>query len=230
MLDFITMEKSPLLEINDLSLTLTNEARPVNILRSLSFQIKGQETIGLVGPSGSGKTSLLLLIAGLERPSDGQIIWQGRILNHLSEQELANFRLRHLGIIFQNFHLIATMRAWENVALPLELMGKEGAKEKARDLLAELGLENRLDHFPAQLSGGEQQRVAMARAIIAEPQLILADEPTGNLDQETGQKVMDLLFRLQREKNTTLFLITHDSSLAKKCDRLLHLQDGKLVA
>jgi len=219
----------PLLEIDRLSFTLENEARQVNILKSVSFSVEARETIGLTGPSGSGKTSLMLLIAGLERPSNGNIYWQGQKLNHLSEAELARFRLLHLGIVFQNFHLIPTMRAWENVSLPLELAGERGAKEKAVKLLDELGLGQRAHHYPAQLSGGEQQRVAIARALIAQPGLILADEPTGNLDQETGQRVIDLLFQLHKERGSTLLLITHDPALARKCHRILHLQDGAFI-
>lgn len=201
---------------------------PVDILHSLTFSLSAGEIVGLVGPSGSGKTSLMLLLAGLERPSQGSIQLMGQELTTLDEQQRAAFRLRHLGIVFQNFHLIPTLSALENAALPLELRGQENANGKAKELLSELGLGHRLAHYPAQLSGGEQQRVAIARAMIGDPALILADEPTGNLDQATGAKVIDLLFHLHGQRKNALLLITHDPALARKCNRILHLRDGKL--
>ncbi len=179
-----------------------------------------------MGPSGSGKTSLLMVVSGLERASSGGVRVAGRDLSAMGEDELARFRLHHVGIVFQAFHLLPAMTALENVALPLELLGNPKARPLAAEALESVGLSGRVGHFPAELSGGEQQRVALARAFAARPGLILADEPTGNLDESTGAAVMDLLFRLQRERGTTLLLVTHDSRLATRCDRRLRMHGG----
>lgn len=186
--------------------------------------------MGLVGPSGSGKTSLLMVVAGLERPTEGRVHVAGDNITGLSEDKLALFRRQHTGIVFQNFHLVPTMTALENVALPLEFAGRGQAFELAREQLGAVGLGHRLEHYPGQLSGGEQQRVALARAFITEPTLLLADEPTGNLDGKTGDLVMELLFDLHARKNTTLLLITHAPTLAEKCNRILTMADGNIVS
>ncbi|WP_395019493.1 ABC transporter ATP-binding protein [Dongia sp.] len=223
-----------MIDIADLRLTLASDAGPVNILNGLNLKVAARESLGIVGPSGSGKTSLMLLIAGLEQASGGKI----RLGNPetgdaevtaLSEDQLALFRRRRIGIVFQAFHLIPTMTALENVATPLELAGESKAFEIARHALEEVGLGHRLGHYPSQLSGGEQQRVALARAVAPEPDILLADEPTGNLDTETGQKVIELLFGMQRRRGATLLLITHDPALARRCDRIIHLADGRIV-
>lgn len=216
--------------MENLSLHLTSDAGEINILRKLNFTVGRGESVGITGPSGSGKTSLLLLLAGLERPSEGRIEFSGTDMASLGEDSLAELRGRRIGIVFQSFHLVPSQRAWENVALPLELAGAGDAEQRARHLLGELGLADRADHFPSQLSGGEQQRVAIARAVAADPVLLLADEPTGNLDQRNGTRVMDLLFSLQETRNATFLLVTHDSTLAARCDRILQLEDGRLEA
>ena len=197
-------------QLNDVELTLASRAGPVDILRGVSIAIPSGQSIAVVGPSGSGKTSLLMIIAGLERATRGNVRIVGEDFADRTEDQLADFRGRNVGIVFQSFHLIPTMTAFENVALPLELTGRMDAASKANELLGEVGLGNRLDHYPAQLSGGEQQRVALARALAPAPRLILADEPTGNLDVSTGTHVIDLLFRLQRKAEATLVLVTHD--------------------
>lgn len=202
----------------------------VNILRGVDLALAEGEAVGLVGPSGSGKTSLLMLLAGLERASAGRLVVAGQELARLDEDALARFRRDHLGIVFQAFHLVPTMTALENVAIPLEFAGRGDAFERARAALESVGLGHRLTHYPGQLSGGEQQRVALARAFVGEPRLILADEPTGNLDRATGERVMDLLFGLRERHGTTLLLITHDPALAARCDRVVRMQDGVMVA
>ncbi len=189
-----------------------------------------REAVGLVGPSGSGKTSLLLLLAGLERPTGGSIRFGGRDITAASEDELARWRRTSVGIVFQAFHLIPTMTALENVAVPLELAGRRDARARAAAALDAVGLASRLTHLPGQLSGGEQQRVALARAFAPAPALLLADEPTGNLDQDTGRAVMELLFRRAAETGSTLLLITHDAELAGRCDRVIRMKDGRVVA
>ncbi len=211
-------------------LTLASEAGRVNILRDVGLHITAGETVSLVGPSGSGKTSLLLLIAGLEQASSGRIAIAGRDLTHLSEDALALLRRDRIGIVFQNFHLIPTMNALENVAIPLELAGAADAFARAEAALRDVGLAHRLSHYPAQLSGGEQQRVALARALAPRPQVLLADEPTGNLDHETGARIIDLLFAQARAIDATLLLITHDPALAARCSRQLHMADGRIVS
>ena len=218
----------PIIKINDLHLSLVGGAGTVNILRGVNLRVERGETVSIVGPSGAGKTTLLMALAGLERATTGSIEVAGVSLNGLNEDELARFRRLQIGIVFQSFHLIPTMTALENVALPLEFAAESNSLERAGGALEETGLSHRSSHFPGQLSGGEQQRVALARAFVSKPALILADEPTGNLDQETGRKVMDLLFRLQAEQGTTLILITHDRSLADRCQRTIRMADGQL--
>jgi putative ABC transport system ATP-binding protein len=201
----------------------------VNILKGISLRVEAGERIGLVGPSGSGKSSLMMLMGGLERPTSGRVFIAGSDLSTLDEDGLARFRRDSVGIVFQNFHLVPTMTAMENVALPAEFAGRADAFERAADGLRSVGLAHRLEHYPGQLSGGEQQRVALARALVCAPKLVLADEPTGNLDGETGRQVIALLFDLARRQGTTLILITHDNSLAESCDRIVRLHDGLIV-
>jgi len=210
------------------SLTLTSRAGPVDILRAVSLRVEDSQSLAIVGPSGSGKTSLLMVVAGLERATSGGVRVAGHDLTVLDEDQLALARGADIGIVFQSFHLVPTMTALENVALPLEFAGKSNAFEIARELLGEVGLAPRVDHFPAQLSGGEQQRVAIARALSREPKLILADEPTGNLDSHTGKYIVDLLFGLQRRRDATLILVTHDQRLAAACERTIHMADGRI--
>jgi len=221
----------PLVVLEDVSLTLGSAAGPVNILRGVSLEIAAGETVSLVGPSGSGKSTVMMVVGGLERPSAGRVRIDGNDLAALDENALARLRRDHIGIVFQAFHLIPTMTALENVALPLELGGRRDAFDAAARGLAAVGLDHRLTHYPGQLSGGEQQRVAIARAFIAGPRLLLADEPTGNLDAATGRLVIDSLFQHQARHGTTLLLITHDSSIADRCERqiLPLLQGGYLV-
>lgn len=220
---------APILDLTDVHLELRSAAGPVNILKGISVKIGAGERVGLVGPSGSGKSSLMMLIGGLERPTSGRIVVAGQDLATLDEDGLARFRRDSVGIVFQNFHLVPTMTALENVALPAEFAGLPDAFERAAARLAAVGLAHRVEHYPGQLSGGEQQRVALARALIAEPRLILADEPTGNLDGVTGRQIIDLLFDLAKRQGTTLILITHDMNLAERCDRVLHMNDGLLA-
>jgi putative ABC transport system ATP-binding protein len=220
----------PLVVLDNVRLTLTSAAGPVEILRGISLTIATGETVALLGPSGSGKTSLLMILAGLERPTAGNVMLAGHDLSELNEDGLARLRRRHVGIVFQSFHLIATMTALENVAIPLELAGDRDAFAAAEAALARVGLEHRVAHYPGQLSGGEQQRVAIARAFAAGPQLLLADEPTGNLDGETGRAVMDCLFAEHAQRGTALLLITHDAELAARCGRKINLADGRVVA
>lgn len=217
------------IQLNAVELTLTSNAGEVNILRGVDLSIKAGETVGVVGPSGSGKTSMLMVIAGLEKVSAGGITIAGHGLNGMSEDALALFRQNHVGIVFQDFHLVPTMTALENAAMPLEFAGRPDAFERAREELEAVNLGHRLDHYPGQLSGGEQQRVALARAVIAEPSILLADEPTGNLDGETSGMVMDLLFGLRERNQMTLLLITHQPELARRCSRVVHMQDGRIV-
>ncbi|GAB6052386.1 ABC transporter ATP-binding protein [Magnetospira thiophila] len=216
--------------LSDIHLSLTSAAGPVNILRGVNLTVARGEAAGIVGPSGSGKTTLLMVIAGLERPTSGRVRVAGTDLDGLDEDALARFRRQQVGIVFQNFHLVPTMTALENVALPLEFAGIDNAFDRARDGLQAVGLAHRLSHYPGQLSGGEQQRVALARAFAPEPALLLADEPTGNLDHDTGQTVMDLLFDLKARRDTTLLLITHDSELAQRCGRHIQVADGQVTS
>lgn len=223
-------DASPAIQLDDIHLTLNSDAGEVNILRGIDVNIKRGETVGLVGPSGSGKTSMLMVVAGLERATSGRVNVAGQDITGLSEDKLALFRREHTGIVFQNFHLVPTMTALENVALPLEFAGRKQAFEAARAQLDAVGLSHRLEHYPGQLSGGEQQRVALARAFVTEPTILLADEPTGNLDGHTGEHVMELLFDLHARKGTTLLLITHAPQLADKCNRILTMADGHIVS
>lgn len=218
-----------MIELSQVTLNLGSGAGEVNILNGIDLSIETGETVGLVGPSGSGKTSLMLLLAGLESASSGRICVGGVEVTARSEDELALFRRQQVGIVFQSFHLIPSMTATENVAVPLELAGIDNAFGAAGTALEEVGLGHRLDHYPSQLSGGEQQRVALARAIAPKPKLLLADEPTGNLDHVTGERIIDLLFRLREQVGATLLLITHDAMLAGRCDRRLHMADGRIV-
>ena len=216
-------------ELEDVELTLPSRAGPVDILHGVSWSVAQGRSIAVVGPSGSGKTSLLMIIAGLERATRGRVEIAGQDFSALTEDQLAEVRGRRIGIVFQSFHLVPTMTAYENVALPLELTGRPDAPARARALLDDVGLGARLDHYPAQLSGGEQQRVALARALAPQPQLLLADEPTGNLDKATGAAVVDLLFRLQRRDGATLIPVTHDEALAAQCDDVVRMADGKIA-
>ena len=218
-----------MIRLRDVHLTLASLAGPVHILRGIDLDVADGETLAVVGPSGSGKSTMMMVIAGLERPSSGKVDVADVDLGTLNEDGLALFRRDRIGIVFQNFHLVPTMTAHENVAIPLEFAGRADAFAAARAGLEAVGLGHRLDHYPAQLSGGEQQRVALARASAVSPRLILADEPTGNLDGDTGTQVMDLLFALRERLGTTLVLITHDRSLAGRCSRIVRLGDGKVV-
>jgi len=220
---------SPLVVLEDVHLTLGSAAGPVNILCGVSLAIVAGETVSLLGPSGSGKSTVMMVMGGLERPSAGHVRLDGHDLGALDEDALARLRRTHIGIVFQAFHLIPTMTALENVALPLELGRRRDAFSAAARSLAAIGLEHRLTHYPGQLSGGEQQRVAIARAFIAGPKLLLADEPTGNLDAVTGRLVIDCLFEERARHGTTLLLITHDPSIAERCERQIHLLDGRII-
>lgn len=216
----------PIIELENVKLSLKSAAGTVDILRGIDLKVERGATAGLIGPSGSGKSTLLMVLAGLERPSSGKVQIAGEDFSRLDEDGLARFRRTHIGIVFQSFHLVPTMSALENVAIPLELAGVADAFDRAAAGLAEVGLGHRLSHYPGQLSGGEQQRVALARAVIGDPEILLADEPTGNLDQSTGNEIISLMFDLHARRNTTLVLITHDPLLAARCDRVVSLRDG----
>jgi len=218
----------PILALADARLTLDGNAGPVEVLKGITLSVAAGESVGLVGPSGSGKSSLLMLMGGLERASSGRVMALGQDLTAMSENALARFRRGNMGIVFQSFHLIPTMTAVENVAVPLELAGAPDAFARAEAELAAMGLAGRLTHYPAQLSGGEQQRVALARAAAVRPRILLADEPTGNLDGATGAAIIDLLFGLRDRHGATLVLVTHAPELAARCDRVVHLRDGRL--
>ncbi len=220
---------APVLVLEDVALTLEGNAGPVNILRNVSLEVGRGETLGLVGPSGSGKSSLLMLMGGLETASAGRIVALGQDLTHMGEDALARFRRAHMGVVFQSFHLIPTMTAIENVAIPLELAGDSDAFSRAAAELDAVGLATRRDHYPAQLSGGEQQRVALARAAVTRPEILLADEPTGNLDGATGETIIKLLFGLRDRHGATLVLVTHAPEIAARCDRIITLRDGRLA-
>ena len=221
---------APLVSLRDIDLTLRSRAGPVEILRSVSLDIGRGQSVAIVGPSGSGKTSLLMIMAGLERATSGRVLVAGHDLQSLGEDGLARVRGAEIGIVFQSFHLVPTMTALENVALPLEFAGRADAESVARDMLGQVGLTHRLQHFPAEMSGGEQQRVAIARALAPAPKLLLADEPTGNLDGRTGQQVIELLFGLQQRHDATLVLVTHDPALAQLCSSTVRMADGRIVA
>jgi putative ABC transport system ATP-binding protein len=224
------IDAEPVLKLEAVRLTLGSLAGPVNILNGIELVVRQGEAIGLVGPSGSGKSTMLMVMTGLERPSSGRVIIKSREISAMSEDESARFRRGNVGIVFQSFHLIPTMTALENVAVPLELALVPDAFEKARQELVNVGLAHRLEHYPSQLSGGEQQRVALARALAPRPSLVFADEPTGNLDGRTGAEIVEMMFRLHRERGSTLVLVTHDEALARRCDRIVRLRDGKIEA
>ena len=218
----------PAIALAGVNLSLGQGAARVHILKDISLHIGSSEAISLVGPSGSGKSTLLMVMAGLERADTGTVTVAGANLSILDEDALARFRGRNVGIVFQSFHLIPTMTALENVAVPLELAGVRDAHERARDELAAVGLSERLKHYPAELSGGEQQRVAVARALAPNPAIVVADEPTGNLDEDTGKQIIDLLFTGHARRGTTLVLVTHDSALAARCGRVVRLRSGRI--
>jgi putative ABC transport system ATP-binding protein len=230
-MDDISRSQPPLpaaIALAGVNLSLGRGAARVHILKDIGLRIGRGEAVGLVGPSGSGKSTLLMVMAGLERPDTGSVEVAGIDLGKLDEDGLARFRGRHVGIVFQSFHLIPTMTAIENVAVPLELAGAGDAYERAERELSEVGLADRLSHYPAQLSGGEQQRVALARALAPNPAILVADEPTGNLDESTGKQIIELLFAGHEERDTTLILVTHDPALAARCDRVLRLRSGRI--
>ena len=219
----------PILEISTVSKTFKTGSREVHVLEDINFSVETGSTVSIVGPSGSGKTTLLGLCAGLDRPSNGSITLNQVLLNQLNEDEMAQVRNQHVGFVFQNFQLIQTLTALENVMIPLELRGIKSARTDAMSLLERVGLGDRTHHYPSQLSGGEQQRVAIARAFSNAPKVLFADEPTGNLDEETGQSVEDLLFEINQEKGTTLVLVTHDLELAEKTHKIIRLKGGRVV-
>ena len=219
----------PVIELRAVDLSLGRGAARVHILKSISLNIGKGEAVGLVGPSGSGKSTLLMCMAGLERPDSGEVTVDGVALQRLGEDALARFRGARIGIVFQSFQLIPTMTALENVAIPLELARRRDAFFRAREELEAVGLGDRLSHYPAQLSGGEQQRVALARAMAPDPAILVADEPTGNLDAATGESVMALMFKLRRDRGATLVLVTHDAELAARCDRTVALKAGRVA-
>jgi putative ABC transport system ATP-binding protein len=222
--------RPPAIQFEDVRLNLASAAGAVNILNGVSLSVAQGETIALLGPSGSGKSSLLMVAAGLEAASAGRVTIDGTDITHMGEDALARFRRGRIGIVFQSFHLIPTMTALENVAVPLEMLGLDDAFDRARAQLGAVGLAARTDHYPGQLSGGEQQRVALARAMAPQPKVLFADEPTGNLDGGTGAEVADLIFALHARAQTTLFLVTHEEALARRCGRIVRLKDGRIVA
>lgn len=221
-------DATPMIALDDAELHLASAGGDVNILRGIDLSIAAGESVGVVGPSGSGKSTMMMVIAGLERLTGGTVAVAGQDLAALDEDALARFRRANVGIVFQAFHLIPTMNALENVAVPLEFAGDANAFDVARESLETVGLGHRLDHYPSQLSGGEQQRVAIARAFAPRPRLLLADEPTGNLDGETGANIIETLFELSAQGDTTLMLITHDPAIAARCERVVHLRDGQI--
>ncbi|WP_082688863.1 ABC transporter ATP-binding protein [Ruegeria marisrubri] len=220
---------TPVLTLQDAALSLEGNAGRVDILRNISLSVNRGETLGLVGPSGSGKSSLLMLMGGLEQVTGGSVVALGQDLTRMDEDALARFRRDNMGVVFQNFHLIPTMTALENVATPLELAGHRDAFARAEAELEAVGLSHRSGHYPAQLSGGEQQRVALARASAPRPKILLADEPTGNLDEANGAAIIDILFGLRDRHGATLVLVTHSQELARRCDRVIRLRDGQLA-
>jgi putative ABC transport system ATP-binding protein len=226
----VSVAAEPIVALSEVALTLTSSAGAVNILRDVNLRVDAGETVSVMGPSGAGKTSLLMIVAGLERATAGEARVAGSVLGGMNEDALAIFRRDNIGIVFQSFHLIATMTALENVAVPLELAGHGDAMARAEQGLEAVGLGHRLGHYPGQLSGGEQQRVALARAFAPKPRLLLADEPTGNLDIDTGRQVVELMFRLTAENGATLLLITHEAALADHCARRIQIEDGTIAA
>lgn len=218
------------MDIQNISVELGSKTNKVQVLSDINFTIKQGEKIAIVGPSGSGKTTLMMILAGLMLPDKGRLLFKDTALNDMNEDSLAVFRQKHIGIVFQNFHLIPSLNALQNVSFPLELTGAKDSEEQAMVWLDKVGLKKRMHHMPSQLSGGEQQRVALARALIMKPSIILADEPTGNLDSENGKLITDLMFDMVERQKTALVLITHDESLAQQTDRTVHLMDGKIVS
>ncbi len=217
-----------MIALDDVHMTLTSAAGPVKILRGVDLEVPAGKSLSIIGPSGSGKSTLMAVVGGIERPTSGRIAIDGQDLNALNEDRLAAFRGQRIGILFQSFHLIPTMTALENVAVPMELAGNRDAFDRAAEGLASVRLADRGDHYPGQLSGGEQQRVALARALANRPKLLLADEPTGNLDRSTGDDIVELIFKVREELGMTLLLITHEPSLAARCDLRLRMADGVL--
>ncbi|MBO0346760.1 ABC transporter ATP-binding protein [Roseibium sp. CAU 1637] len=222
------MANQPAIDLKNVHLSLGHGAGRVHILKGIDLKIESGSSVGLVGPSGSGKSTLLMVMAGLERADKGDVTVAGHALQPLSEDALAQFRGRNIGIIFQSFHLIPNMTALENVAVPLELAGDSAAFAKAKRELEAVGLAHRLNHYPSQMSGGEQQRVAVARALVVQPEILIADEPTGNLDETTGKQIIDLMFSAQRDRGMTLVLVTHDLNLSEQCDRVIRVRSGEI--
>jgi putative ABC transport system ATP-binding protein len=226
---FIHRKGSSMIRVRNLSMRMSSGGRAVQILEDILLEVPKGQFLAIVGPSGSGKSTLLALIAGLDSPTSGSVALDGVDLSELDEDRLTALRGRLIGFVFQSYQLIPSLTALENVAVPLELGGVPDALDHARDLLNSVGLEDRLDHYPVQLSGGEQQRVALARAFARKPPILLADEPTGNLDTSTGKKIIDLLIQLHREQNNTMVLVTHNALLAERADRVIALQDGRII-
>ena len=218
-----------MIELNNLSMSYTLEKGQLDVLLGVDIAIADGETVAIIGPSGSGKTTLLLLLAGLEQPQAGRIELDGVPITDLDADTLADMRRDNIGIVFQSFHLVPSLTALGNVSLPLEIAGKDNSRKRARAMLEKVGLAERESHYPSQLSGGEQQRVAIARALVHSPKLVLADEPTGNLDIRTGAKIIEILFNLNADAGSTLLLVTHDDEIARRCQRVLRLHDGKLI-
>ena len=223
------MAAETILKVSNISKMYRAAGRVLTVLEHISFTVEAGSTVAIVGPSGSGKTTLLGLCAGLDRCSDGSVQLNGIVLESLDEDERAVIRNRYIGFIFQNFQLLPTLTALENVMVPMELRGEKGVRERAKELMAKVGLEDRLHHYPAQLSGGEQQRVSLARAFVGQPRILFADEPTGNLDAETSERIVQLLFELNREAGTTLIIVTHNLELAAATQRIIRLAGGRIV-
>jgi putative ABC transport system ATP-binding protein len=218
-----------MMNVRELKKSYGEGASLVEVLKGINLDIQRGETVALLGKSGSGKSTLLSLMSGLDQPDSGDIVMDGKNISGLSEKELTSFRAHNMGIVFQQFHLVSTLTALENVLLPLELLKRSGAMERATFLLEQVGLKPRMHHLPSQLSGGESQRVAIARAMAISPKILFADEPSGNLDEETGEHVMELLFKMVKDSGTTMVLVTHDRDLSKKCSRVIHLEHGGIV-
>jgi putative ABC transport system ATP-binding protein len=223
------MTNDIILELKNIHLRLKSNDFEVNILNGIDLKVVKGKAVAILGASGSGKSSMMSVMNGLERQTEGSVMVAGHVLDRMNEDELAMFRRDNIGIILQAFHLIPTMTALENVAVPLELAGVSDAETKAREMLTDVGLDHRMDHYPTQLSGGEQQRVAIARAMAPEPKILFADEPTGNLDGKTCHNIIELIFRLKDKNDATLILITHDQELAEKCDEIIHIEDGLIT-
>ena len=221
---------STLLELKQLTLNYKNYNTSVEVIKGIDLKINSSEKVAVVGKSGSGKTSLIMLMAGLEQPTSGEIIFDKQLISILDEDQLADIRKKKIGIVFQSFYLIPNFTALENVSLILEINSIDNSKQKAEDLLVQFGLKDRLHHFPTQLSGGEQQRVAIARSMAVKPKLILADEPTGNLDSENSQMISNLLFEYANKNQSSFVLVTHDLKFAEKCDRIIQIEDGNIVS